>query len=414
MRGAFAGFMQNTGIAERNGGPKSLSGLGKAFGNLKIRPKLIVLHNLFFLVLSAAVYLSVSPETARAKWLVAAALAVVYVLAVLLLELVIMPTYVYRPLRLMLAADEATQRGDTEHELIDPAAITDDEIGQIMGSRNATVAELRKRESDLAQALATLERVAEDLKRKNEMLETARKSLADQDRLASLGMLSASVTHELNTPLAVLQGSIEKLIETVTDPAAQQRLERMKRVTGRLRRISESLLDFAHVRRQKMEPVQVQRIVAEAWLLVSIDEKAAGVTFRDGTSADDLVIGDADRLVQVFVNLLRNALDAVRFSGTIAVHSRRFAGGGRPWIAIDVDDDGPGIPADVLPQIFEAFVTSRLDARGTGLGLTVAHGIVQRHGGTIEASNRPGGGARLEVRLPAASAAARNQVRGKA
>lgn len=394
-------------------GPKPLSGLGKAFGNLKIRPKLIVLHNLFFVVLSTAVYVSVSPETARAKWLVAAALALVYVLAVLLLELVIMPTYVYRPLRLMLAADEATQRGDEEHELIDPAEIAEDEIGQIMRSRNATVSELRKRESDLGQALATLERVAEDLKRKNEMLETARKSLADQDRLASLGMLSASVTHELNTPLAVLEGSIEKLIETVADPAAQQRLERMKRVTGRLRRISESLLDFARVPQREMEPVPVQRIVAEAWLLVSIDEKAASVTFRDYTSADDLVIGDADRLVQVFVNLLRNALGAVGSSGTIAVHSRRLSGGGKCWVAIDVDDDGPGIPADVLPQIFEAFVTSRLDARGTGLGLTVAHGIVQRHGGTLEAGNRPGGGARLEVRLPAATAA-RNQVRGKA
>ena len=391
-----------------------MRGLGRAFGNLKIRPKLIVLHNLFFLVLSAAVYLSVSPETVRAKWRVAAALAVVYLLAVLLLELVIMPTYVYRPLRLMLAADEATRRGDRMGELIDPQAIADDEIGQIMRSRNATIAELRKRESDLAEALATLERVADDLKRKNEMLETARKSLADQDRLASLGMLSASVTHELNTPLAVLQGSIEKLIETVSDPAAQQRLERMKRVSGRLRRISESLLDFARQRQQEMKPVPVQRILTEAWLLVSIDEKAATVTFRDNTSADDLVIGDADRLIQVFVNLLRNALHAVRFPGNIAVHSRRFAGGGRSWIAIDVDDDGPGIPADVLPQIFEAFVTSRLDARGTGLGLTVAHGIVQRHGGTIEASNRPGGGARLEVRLPAAAAAALTQTRGKA
>jgi signal transduction histidine kinase len=70
---------------------------------------------------------------------------------------------------------------------------------------------------------------------------------------------------------------------------------------------------------------------------------------------------------------------------------------------VDVDDDGPGIPEDVLPQIFEAFVTSRLDAKGTGLGLTVAEGIVQQHGGTIEASNRPGGGARIEVRLPAAA-----------
>lgn len=384
-------------ITEAAKPPKPLSGLGKAFGNLRVRPKLIVLHNLFFLVLSLAVYLGVfSGIAARSKWAVAGALALVYVLAVLLLELVIMPTYVYRPLRLMLNADEATQRGDTEHELIDPALLTDDELGQIMRSRNASIAKLRKQESDLA--------------RKNELLKTAKNSLADQYRLASLGMLSASVTHELNTPLAVLYGSIEELIETVSDPVAQQRLARMRRVTERLRKISESLLDFARVGKQPMEPVEVRRVVTEAWLLVSIDEKAAQVQFRDETLPDDIVIGNADRLVQVFMNLLRNALYAVTSSGAVTVHSRRFTSDGQAWIAVAVDDDGPGIPADVLPQIFEAFVTSRLDARGTGLGLTVAEGIVQQHGGTIEASNRPGGGARLEVRLPAATAF--NQARG--
>jgi signal transduction histidine kinase len=311
-----------------------------------------------------------------------------------------MPIYVYRPLRLMLDAEEAAQRGDAEHELIDPGLIPGDEIGQIMRSRNATIAELRKNESDL--------------KRKNEMLEAARKSIADQDRLASLGLLSASITHELNTPLAVLHGSIEKLLETVEDPATRQRIERMERVAERLRKISESLLDFARVRRREMEPVEIRRIVSEAWLLVSIDEKAATVKFRDETAAGDLVFGSADRLVQVFVNLLRNALRAVSPSGTIVVRSQRVSSGGQSWIAIDVDDDGPGIPADVLPQIFEAFVTNRLDARGTGLGLTVAQGIVQRHGGIIEASNRPGGGARLEVRLPAAGAARPEQARGQA
>jgi signal transduction histidine kinase len=70
-----------------------------------------------------------------------------------------------------------------------------------------------------------------------------------------------------------------------------------------------------------------------------------------------------------------------------------------------VDDDGPGIPEDVLPNIFEAFVTSRLDSRGTGLGLTVAEGIVHQHGGALTACNRPEGGARLEVKMPAAGMA---------
>jgi signal transduction histidine kinase len=370
--------------------------LAKSFGNLKVRSKLIVLHNLFFLGLSAAVCLVALNRTPLALVLV---LAAGYGLAVLLLELLIMPAYIYRPLGLLLDADKASRRGDREHELIHDELILGDELGQIMRSRNAAITQLRRRESDLAEALAALER-------KNEQLDAARRNLADQDRLASLGLLSASIAHELNTPLAVLHGSVEKLLETVKDPAAQQRLARMNRVTERLRRISGSLLDFARPPQRGVEPAAVRGVVEEAWALVSIDEKAAEVQFRDDTPADDLVTGDADRLVQIFVNLLRNALGAVKAGGTIRVHSRRLNTGSGAWVSIDVDDDGPGIPAEILPRVFEAFVTTRLDARGTGLGLTVAAGIVQQHGGVIEASNRPGGGARIEVRLPAATQAA--------
>lgn len=381
--------------------PKPLRGLAKTFGDLKVRSKLIVLHNLFFLGLSGAVYLV---ATTRTRLGLVAVLAAGYALAVLLLELLIMPVYVYRPLRLLLSADESSRLGDRGHELIDGALISEDELGQIMRSRNAAIAELRRRESDLADALAALER-------KNELLEAARRSLADQDRLASLGLMSASIAHEMNTPLAVLHGSVEKLLETVKDPAAQKRLARMNRVTERLRKIGGSLLDFARLPQQVMAPVTVRRIVEEAWGLISIDEKAAAVGFENRVPAGDLVTGDTDRLVQVFVNLLRNALGAVRVGGSIRVQSHRVGGEPQAWVVIDVDDDGPGIPAEVLPWIFEAFVTSRLDARGTGLGLTVAAGIVQQHGGAIEAANRPGGGARLRVRLPAPvqAAAARQE-----
>lgn len=373
---------------------KPLRGVRKLFGDLRVRAKLIILHNLFFLILSATVYLAfrlaLGPsDIARARWALAIALGVVYLLAVLLLELFILPTYVYRPLRLLLEADEASHRGDRRRELVDPALVPADEIGQIMLSRNVTIAELRRQE--------------DELQRQNELLETAKRSLADQDRLASLGLLSASVTHELNTPLAVLHGSIEKLLETVADPAAQERLKRMRRVTERLRQISGSLLDFARARAPRREPVPLRGVVEESWALVSIDDKAASVRFSNDLPPDQLVSGDSDRLLQVFVNLLRNALEAVRPGGDIAVRSRLESGDGGSWVAISVEDNGPGIPPDVLPHIFEAFVTSRLDARGTGLGLAVAGGIVEQHGGRIEAHNRPGGGARLEVLLPAAA-----------
>lgn len=381
----------------------------------------MVLHNLFFLVLASAGYFSLIPlfekqETdararevaileqapqgsrvvktseelyeralVRAKVTLFLVLGGIYILAVVLLESAIMPLYVYRPLRKLLAADAATQAGDRERELVPPEEILGDEIGQIMASRNETVSALRRREDELAAALRRLE---------------------EQDRLVSLGLLSASVAHELNTPLAVLNGSLEKLIETTRDAPTLERLARMQRVTQRLRRISESLVDFSRVRKDQMEPTAILPLIDEAWSLVAIDEKSSNVEFSNQVRAEHRVTGNSDRLLQVFVNLLRNALNATQSSGNapgrIEVRSRRELREGKPSIVITVEDNGHGIPAHVLPDIFDAFVTERLDARGTGLGLTVAEGIITQHGGAITASNRPQGGACLEVSLPAA------------
>lgn len=364
--------------------------LARAFGGLKVRQKLAILHNIFFLVLAVSVYVALIPSLAdqlhgvalsHARLSLFIALGAIYVLSILVLEFIIMPQYVYQPLTLMLNADKATQSDRREHEMIDQRFIFNDEIGQIMRSRNETVAQLRQREDQLAGAL---------------------KKLEEQDRLVSLGLLSTSVAHELNTPLAVLQGSIEKLLETAQDRQTIERLGRMLRVTQRLRKISEGLVDFARVRKQETESIALRPIVDESWNLVAIDEKAAAVTFVNRVPAGDQVIGNVDRLIQVFVNLLRNALLAVSSAGEIRVESRHLQRGGESWLACDVLDNGPGIPPDILPNLFEAFVTTRLDAQGTGLGLTVAEGIVTQHGGTISASNRREGGACLQVLLPAA------------
>lgn len=355
--------------------------VARLFGDLKVRPKLMVLHNLFFAILVLGVYFALYPYLPdRAKANLFIVLGSIYVLAVLALETTIMPLYVYRPLRLMLSADQATQHGDRDHELVDDGLIPGDEIGQIMRSRNATIIDLRKREDELEEALRKLEA---------------------QDRLVSLGLLSASVAHELNTPLTVLQGSIEKLTETSQDPATLERLARMLRVTQRIRKISESLVDFSRVRKQHFEPVHLRHLVDDAWSLVAIDEKAARAGFTNNVVPDHVVTANSDRLIQVFVNLLRNALYAIRPGGKIAVQSKRINRNGQSWVAVTVEDNGAGIPPDVLPDIFDAFVSSRLDAKGTGLGLTVAEGIVHQHGGTIAASNRAEGGACLEVALPA-------------
>ena len=134
--------------------------------------------------------LTISPEfyessIYRSKMVLLMVLAALYVLAVLLLETVIMPRYVYRPIRSTLDADLAVMENDRAREIIDKTEILDDEIGDIMRSRNATVANLREKEARLERTLAELESVATDLRKKNQMLEDAKTHLAAQDRLAS-------------------------------------------------------------------------------------------------------------------------------------------------------------------------------------------------------------------------------------
>ncbi|MEZ5365996.1 MAG: HAMP domain-containing sensor histidine kinase [Bryobacterales bacterium] len=402
------------------------------FRDLRIRLKLMVLHNLFFLVLACGVYYSVIPLVeqhleehvtersggvtpkdvlTRAKLQLFAALGAIYVLGVLSLELFVMPRYVYQPIQATLEADEAVQEGDRLSELIPERRIPGDEIGDIMRSRNATVEKLREKELTLERALARLGELAQDLQRKNDQLENARRGMAAQDRLATIGLLSASVAHELNTPLSVIRGTVEKLLETIEQPLERARLERVGRMADRLHRISESLLDFSRVRgEEQRRPAPLHSLLDEAWSLIALDDRAAEVQFLNDVAPDAYALGDYERLMQVFVNLLKNGLYALDGPGVIRASSRHELERGKPFVVVEVDDSGKGIPPDVLPNLFEAFVSTRLDSRGTGLGLTVAEGIVQQHGGQLVAANRPEGGARLTVKLPAATAPVRTET----
>ncbi|MFZ4574541.1 MAG: sensor histidine kinase [Phycisphaerales bacterium] len=337
------------------------------------------------------------------------ALLAVYALVAVAIEGLVLPTNVYAPIRRMLEADRAVQDGRRDEELIDPSVIPSDELGEIMRSRNDSILKLRAQGKELAAALQRLEEVANDLKRKNHLLESARRNLADADRLASLGMMSAGIAHELNTPLAVVKGLAERLhANGGTIEPAQAAL--MKRVVGRIERLGESLLDFARARPPRLVTSSVGVILREAATLVSLDRETSGVPVTLDVRDDLDLACDPDRLVQVFVNLIRNAAEAVKSRA----HSPRdpetpgvrlIAGtstrDGREWVAVRVIDDGPGIDPAILPRLFEPFASTRLDSRGTGLGLAVAEGIVREHGGLILARNRADAtGAVFEVVIP--------------
>lgn len=351
----------------------------------------------------------------RLYGLVALVLLAVYGLIALTVEVFVLPQHVYGPIRRLQQADRAAQEGDASEAIIPECDIPSDELGQIMRSRNAVIARFRAQERELALALQELERIAADLKVKNHLLEHAKRNLPEQERLAALGMMSAGVAHELNTPLAVLKGVAEQIARAPEKgvPSAQAQL--MLRVVGRLERLSASLLDFARAGPAGVDTVDVAKLIAESWTLVRLDRGADRVELRADVESGLTASGDEDRLVQVFVNLLRNAVDAMRGVGSIDVVARRSRRDDGSWVVVTVSDTGPGIDPELLPRLFEPFVTTRLDARGTGLGLAVAEGVLRRHGGVIAVRNRRGGGAEFEVVIPAhADVASADEAGGRA
>lgn len=348
------------------------------------------------------------PEARAAVWrlyaLLVIALLAVYALVAIALEALVLPRHVYAPIRRILAADEALQHGRSGEELIPPDLMPADELGEIMRSRNGSIIKMRAQEKALEDALDKLERSAADLVRKNHMLERARQNLADADRLVSLGMMSAGLAHEMNTPLAVLKGMAERIARRPEAGLSSDEASLMLRVVGRLEKLSESLLDFARVRPPAARPIELRSLVEEAVTLVRIDREAADVALENLVPPGLVAFCDGDRMVQVFVNLVRNGVDAARETPAphrVTVRAERIQKHGEEWISLTIADSGPGIAPEVLSRLFEPFVSTRLDARGTGLGLAVAEGIVREHGGVMLARNQPGGGgAVFEVLLP--------------
>ncbi|MCB9849020.1 MAG: hypothetical protein H6814_11470 [Phycisphaeraceae bacterium] len=336
----------------------------------------------------------------RIDTLLILAIVGIYLAVAAALEIYVLPRHVYGPIQRLRRADLAVQEGDRRAELIPEDEIPSDELGEIMRSRNHSITSLREHERALTDALERLETIAADLRQKNLLIENAQRNLADQDRLASLGVMSAGLAHEMNTPLSVLKGAVESIVEKPADPVPEWQSALMLRVIGRLERLSDGLLDFARVRPAVREPVAIRDVVEEAWTLVSLDRASKGIAFTSGIDAAVIVPGDADRLTQVFVNILRNSVDAMEGRGRIDIIAQRTDRESRQWLEIRIANNGPRIDPDILPRLFEPFESTRLDDRGTGLGLAIAEGIIREHGGFIAARNLPDRGCVFEIVLP--------------
>ena len=274
------------------------------------------------------------------------------------------------------------------------------------------------------------------LKKKNEELgrfamemETLARERADMlihaDRLASLVILTAGVAHEINNPSTFISGNVQTLEHCwpVIERALEREIEadvgqekkiRMiidefpKMMSGvrngvkRITNIVNGLKSFARVGKSATDEFHIEEVVAQALLLCSNRFKygiEVTKTFEDNIP---MISGDAQKLEQVFVNLLVNAADAIESShkskgeGSLDIRARSE----NHCVEVMIADNGPGIPEDKLLDIWKPFFTTKAIGKGTGLGLSISQGIVHDHGGEIQVSNRAEGGAVFRIRIP--------------
>jgi PAS domain S-box-containing protein len=222
--------------------------------------------------------------------------------------------------------------------------------------------------------------------------------LVQADKLSSIGLLAAGVAHEVNTPLAVISSYAQMLTKQVAgDEQKSRMLEKISRSTFRASEIVNSLLNFSRTWTTELADVQVNAVIQETLALLEHQLHKAGVEVRTDLDAGlEPIRGNQGKLQQVFLNLFLNARDAMEPSGVLQVITRRSEKG----VQVDVVDTGHGIAPEHLGRIYDPFFTTKGVKKGTGLGLSVTYGIIQEHGGAIEAVSKPGEGTCFHLEFP--------------
>lgn len=224
------------------------------------------------------------------------------------------------------------------------------------------------------------------------------RQLRHAERLAAIGQLSAGIAHEIGSPLNVVLGHAELIHELVEHEGAKKSANKIADQVERISKILGGLMRFAGDREAKMEDVDLTKLVEESCDLLQMAARDAKVELEGST--DDCcggqVHGDAGQLQQVLTNLILNAIQACRPGDRVGVSCEST----EETYTLIVQDDGCGIPDDLVDRIFDPFVTTKDVGSGTGLGLAVSYGIVKEHGGDMTVDSEPGVGTTFVVSLP--------------
>ena len=303
---------------------------------------------------------------------------------------------VSRPITKLLSGIDDVAKGDLSHVIL---AERDDEIGQIATRFNEMTFSLRESRGET--------------QRQNEAKLALEQRLGQTEKLATIGQLAAEIAHEVGTPLNVIAGRARSIQRKSKDPdAVEKNASIVAEQTARITRIIQRLLDFTRrkVGATGKAEINLNELSLTTMELLAGQFSAAKVRTRlERAEGLPRVAGDADRLQQVLINLLLNAVQAMPEGGSLAVETRTIKrtrpgledGAEHSFVTFSVKDTGIGVPDEIRDKIFDPFYTTKDGQGGTGLGLAVCSGIVKEHDGWIDVENNDGGGTIFRVYLPA-------------
>ena len=349
-------------------------------------------------------------QTIRRNTATIAGLSLGFIVLAAILVSVLVQRVVYRQLADLSDGEARLASGDLDHPI---PVRSDDELGQLAESFNSMMKALRISRAQLEDWGHTLEQKVEAATRD---LHRAQAEAARGEKLASVGLMAAGIAHELNNPLTgVLTFATLVRKQMPPDSPEAEDLDLVIQETRRCATIIRRLLDFAREKAPEKSFVDLNELVEQTADLIRQSLQGADIELSmDLDPQLPPVWADEDLIKQVLMNMLVNAQHAIENDGRISVRTRLCEADPRqaapelagPMAEISICDTGCGIPEEDLQKIFDPFFTTKGVGRGTGLGLSVSHGTIEAHGGSIEVDSTVGEGSEFRIYLPLNGASA--------
>jgi two-component system NtrC family sensor kinase len=288
-----------------------------------------------------------------------------------------------------------------QRQVIRPLARLTEGIQRVGGSRSGARVPV-DRDDELGHVARAFNSMAERLEGESERALTLENQLRRTATLAVAGKLAAGLAHEVGTPLNIISGRAEFMLKSLAagDPRRDE-LEGIVTQIERVSRVITSLLDMVRPQPPQFEPADIASLVGQVLPLLSHAARQRDVALvLDVDTRLPRIHADAAQIQQVVINLVLNALDATGPAGRVTISARELERDGRNGVTIVVSDTGSGIVAELLPRIFDPFLTTKPRGQGTGLGLAICRDIVRTHGGDVSVESKVGAGSTFTVWLP--------------